>query len=57
MKKVSLLALLAGTLLMAAPAWAQPAGETGAHAASGGWMFLQDKGAAYLARASVRGSC
>ena len=47
MKTVSLLALVAGTLLMAAPAWAAPAeGDAGAHA--GGWTFLQDKGAAYL---------
>src|SRR5262245_28725136 len=47
MKKVSLLALLAGTLLMAAPAWAAGAdGDAAAH--SSGFSLLQDKGAAYL---------
>ncbi len=45
MKKVSLLALVAGVLLMATPAWAQ---DTHGAAASSGFQLLQDKGAAYL---------
>ena len=48
MKKMGLFALVAGTLLMAAPAWAAPAehdpGAPGLVAQS----LLQDKGAAYL---------
>lgn len=46
MKKISILSLVAGVLLMAAPAWAaDPAHPEGA---SSGFKLLEDKGAAYL---------
>ena len=46
MKKLGLLALVAGTLLMATPARAADGAAEAAH--SSGFQLLQDKGAAYL---------